>query len=157
MGGTHKPRQYRPPYIRLAPPGPRPRPRPAYTGATTTEGRETSGDTLLSSKRHRDESDDEDAKVEIPVKKRWIAKRQALVHTPEDDHTIGISNSPAPFRQGTQSRTAAKFQVICCFRMCIGLPSISHQHLSQIVCSIHYSTCMFAFSRTTVHQYFIRV
>jgi hypothetical protein len=109
MGGTRKPRQYRPPYIRLAPPGLRPRPRPAYTGATTTEGRETSGDTLLSSKRHRDESDDEDAKVEIPVKKRRIAKRQALVHTPEDDHTIGISNSPAQFRRGTRSRTAAKF------------------------------------------------
>jgi hypothetical protein len=97
MGGTRKPRQYKPPYIRLALPGLQPRPHPAYTGATTTEGRETSGDTLLSPKRHRDESDDEDAKVEIPVKKWWIAKWQALVHTPEDDHTIGISNSSAPF------------------------------------------------------------
>jgi hypothetical protein len=69
MGSTRKPRHYRPPYIRLAPPGLWPHPHPAYTGAMTTKGRETSGDTLPSPKRHRHELNDKDTKVEIPAKK----------------------------------------------------------------------------------------
>jgi hypothetical protein len=91
-GSTHKLHQYRPPHIQLAPPGPRPHPWPAYTGAIKTKGRETPGD-ALSAKRSRD---DQEAKVGMPVKKRWITKKQAVVHTPEDDHMMDIPSSPVP-------------------------------------------------------------
>jgi hypothetical protein len=60
----------------------------------------------LSAKRSRD---DQEAKVGIPAKKRWIAEKQAVVHTPEDDRTIGIPSSPVPLRRGAWSRTAVKF------------------------------------------------
>jgi len=64
-----------------------------------TEGRDMPGDTL-SAERSRD---DQEAKVGMPVKKRWIAKKQAVVHTPEDGCTMGIPSSPVPLQWGAQS------------------------------------------------------
>jgi hypothetical protein len=98
MGGTRKPRQYRPLHIRFAPLGPRPKPRPAY-GKSSANGAEGH-----SVKRPRDE----DTEVEMPATKRRIVRRRQITQTSEELHTTDVPDGSQSLRRGMRTRTAVK-------------------------------------------------
>lgn len=104
-GGTRRPRQYRPLHIRLAPLGPRPKPRPAYGKSIANNGGEHVNEGH-SVKRSRDE----DINIEIPTKKRRIARRRQISSpVSEEHHTTNVPDNSGSLRRGTRTRMAVKF------------------------------------------------
>jgi len=96
-GGTCRPRWYRPPYIRLAPPGPRPQPQPAY-GKYATKSMDTDG--------HHMKRNLQDIDVDMPAKKRQIARRGWVTSSPEEE--TRSPGSPGTLRRSTRAWAALK-------------------------------------------------